>query len=423
VVPISDQQNDLDDYRFHPASMIVPLMEGKAFDILVADIEAHGLRKPCVLHQNQILDGRNRYKACRIARVACRFVRYTGNDPVAYVISHNVVRRHLNESQRAMVAARLATLRDGQRLDRQGAQICAATQAQAATRLNVSRRLVQNARKVLDHGIPDLVHAVDQGELKVSEAVKSATRLSPAQQAQALAEARANGKTLKTVLNNKLIATRNAAISRNNTELCAGTFDVIYADPPWQFDGDEISDRVTGKYPKMSTEDICRLPVATIAANDGYLFLWTTKHHFLHGDAMKVANAWGSKIVDWITLAKDESGVGRHTRHATEYLCICKRGNNLPAPPTDAVPRDWQNFPVRRQGEKPVEFYGIIERMTVGLNRRVELFARRRRNGWIAWGNQVPTEGGNGSLDVNGSAEDVNGSSLPQIPAQIEARQ
>ena len=78
-----------------------------------------------------------------------------------YVISLNLARRHLDESQRAMVAARLATLADGQ--TKGGAQICAASQPEAAARLTVSRRSVQHARVVLAQGIPALIAAVDQG--------------------------------------------------------------------------------------------------------------------------------------------------------------------------------------------------------------------------------------------------------------------
>jgi hypothetical protein len=58
------------------------------------------------------------------------FETYQGSDPAAYVIGINLLRRHLNESQRAMVAARLATLREGR--PSKTAQICAVSQSSAA---------------------------------------------------------------------------------------------------------------------------------------------------------------------------------------------------------------------------------------------------------------------------------------------------
>src|SRR5690606_33595186 len=82
-------------------------------------VTALGLREPPVLLGGRVLDGRNRYRACLEVGVAPRFVDFDGGegDALAYVVSLNLHRRHLSESQRAMVAARIANLRDGQRKD------------------------------------------------------------------------------------------------------------------------------------------------------------------------------------------------------------------------------------------------------------------------------------------------------------------
>ena len=83
----------------HPASQLFPLMEGADLDAFVADIAAHGLREPIVTHENMILDGRNRLLACEKANVPPSFrVWENSGDPVAYVVSMNLARRHLNES-------------------------------------------------------------------------------------------------------------------------------------------------------------------------------------------------------------------------------------------------------------------------------------------------------------------------------------
>ena len=91
----------------HPAAALFPLMKGPEFGLLVEDIDEHGLREPVVMHQGLVLDGRNRLRACEIAGKEPRFVEWDGvGSPLAFVLSRNLHRRHLSESQRAMIAAR-----------------------------------------------------------------------------------------------------------------------------------------------------------------------------------------------------------------------------------------------------------------------------------------------------------------------------
>jgi hypothetical protein len=158
------------ELEFHPIADVFPLIEGEAFDALVADIKVIGLGEPIVLFEDKILDGRNRYRACLAAGVKPRFERYVRSDPVRFVTSKNLIRRHLDESQRAMVAAKLATLTHGG--DRANLPLEVPTQAQAADLLNVSERSVRDARKVLDHGTPDQVQDVEAGKVAVSAAAK-----------------------------------------------------------------------------------------------------------------------------------------------------------------------------------------------------------------------------------------------------------
>jgi hypothetical protein len=126
------------------------------------------LKEPIALYEEKILDGRNRYRACLAANVEPRFVTFDGENPLAYVVSLNLHRRHLDESQRAMVADNIATLRHGG--DRSKASIDALKQSEAAELLNVSRPSVQRARIVHEQGAPEVVQAVERGELAVSAA-------------------------------------------------------------------------------------------------------------------------------------------------------------------------------------------------------------------------------------------------------------
>ncbi|MFH1264485.1 MAG: ParB N-terminal domain-containing protein [Planctomycetota bacterium] len=89
--------------EYHEAANIFPLSEDDELDALADDIRQHGLQVPVETLDGKIIDGRRRWLACIIAGVQPDVVEVDPDDPVAYVLSLNVDRRHLNESQRAMV--------------------------------------------------------------------------------------------------------------------------------------------------------------------------------------------------------------------------------------------------------------------------------------------------------------------------------
>ena len=96
--------------EFHPLAEIFPLIEGREFDELVADIKAHGLRCPIILHTDgRILDGRNRYLACLDAGVAPDYDNWDGVGLAAdFVQSLNGPRRHLDASAKQIAAGKFA---------------------------------------------------------------------------------------------------------------------------------------------------------------------------------------------------------------------------------------------------------------------------------------------------------------------------
>jgi hypothetical protein len=163
------------DLEFDPVAEIFPLMQGPEFDALVEDIKTNGLREPITMLGGKILDGRNRYLACRALGIEPTYrTGYIGTGtPLNYVVSLNLHRRHLDESQRAMVATKVATMKQGRPESKvANLQVKNITQSEAAKMLNISERSISSARKVLASGNPDLIKAVEQGELAVSKAAK-----------------------------------------------------------------------------------------------------------------------------------------------------------------------------------------------------------------------------------------------------------
>jgi ParB-like chromosome segregation protein Spo0J len=178
-------------HRFHPLVEIFPEMEKHAFAELVADIKANGIREPVTVHKNQILDGRNRWLACEVLGIPCPQRAYEGkeSDLLAFVFSKNFHRRHLDASQRAMIAAKIANMsHGGDRKSDQAAALPLVSQAEAGKRADVSERSVRDAVKVIAKAEPEVATAVGQGEGKipVSAAAKIAAH-PPEVQRQAVA--------------------------------------------------------------------------------------------------------------------------------------------------------------------------------------------------------------------------------------------
>jgi ParB-like chromosome segregation protein Spo0J len=108
-------------------------------------------------------------RACVEAGVEPRFVAFAGADAFAYVVAANVNRRHLNDGQRALSAARLATLRKGQKASNAA---FAVTQTEAAKLFNVSTDTIQRARLILEDGHQGMVEKVNAGTMSINAAYR-----------------------------------------------------------------------------------------------------------------------------------------------------------------------------------------------------------------------------------------------------------
>ncbi len=177
--------------KTHPYADLFPMMAEPELRELAADIKANGLGEPVVLLMGMILDGRNRFAACELAGVPVRTTEFDGDDALAFVLSKNLKRRHLTESQRAMLAADLANLSKGQNKPKTpqkreenaedapiGASdgepetpvIIAISQPEAAKVVGASKRSTQRAAKVKEVGGEKLADEVRQGRKTVAAA-------------------------------------------------------------------------------------------------------------------------------------------------------------------------------------------------------------------------------------------------------------
>lgn len=376
------------------------MMSDLEFAGLVDDIKANGLREPVWLHRDgRVIDGRNRYRACAELGVEPDTRTYQGDDAelVAFVVSLNLHRRHLNESQRSMVAERIANYgRGGDRRSDQTAnlQFEKVRLAEAAELLNVSERSVANARKVRELGVPELADAVTSRKISVSAAA-SIAQADEAEQREVIAvdderEIIRRAKEIKARQREVRVREKQAKVA----EIAArtpeplvhlGPFPVIYADPPWRYEHSESPEvrKVENQYPTMTLDEIKALDIP--AADDAVIFLWVTSPKLAEG--LDVMTAWGFTYRTSMVWVKDRIGMGYYARQQHEFLLIGRRGS-LPAPDPEDRPASVVTAPRGEHSAKPDEFYDLIERM-YPLAERCELFQRRPRQGWAGWGNQA----------------------------------
>ena len=170
---------------FHPACLAFPELPKDELQSLAADIKKHGLLNAITLLNNQILEGRSRYKACKIAGVEPHFVEWAGTgSPTEWVISQNLIRRHLTSSQRAVVALELLPLLEAEAKDRQRLSCGRGKKGvkkssnsttngratETAARMTHSNFSYVAAAKDIKEHAPELLDGVRDGRLSIPEA-------------------------------------------------------------------------------------------------------------------------------------------------------------------------------------------------------------------------------------------------------------
>ena len=168
-----------------------------------------------------------------------------------------------------------------------------------------------------------------------------------------------------------------------------GKYNVIYADPPWDISSfvlEKWESPLEDKYPTMTEEEIKALDIPNLCADDCVLFLWTTLSTL--PEALRILEHWGFKY--HITLTWDKVGGwssnGFHRR--TELVLVGYKGklSNVIKQEGEYIPTIFQEAK-REHSTKPEIMYKYIETRT--NSKKIELFARKKRDGWKVWGNEV----------------------------------
>lgn len=184
-------------------------------------------------------------------------------------------------------------------------------------------------------------------------------------------------------------------------------YEIIYADPPWDYGGKMQYDKSTiksenvgfkrkiflssaeFKYPTLKLKQLMQLDIPSITADDCILFMWTTGPQM--ANAVKLGEAWG---FEYKTVAfvwdKMIHNPGRYTLSQTEFVLAFKHGK-FPQPRGARNIRQMVEVPRQRHSEKPAVVIDGITKM-FPTQRKIELFARNNYIGWDNWGLEIPDE-------------------------------
>jgi N6-adenosine-specific RNA methylase IME4 len=180
----------------------------------------------------------------------------------------------------------------------------------------------------------------------------------------------------------KNIQEQKEVIKSENIKSVSGLYDVISVDPPWQYgrEYDAVSSRVASPYPEMSIEQIKAIELPF--KDDAILFLWTT-HKFLP-DSFEILKHWGFEYKATIVWNKEKMGMGAWFRMQCEFCLFAIKGTPFFNNTTE---RDIITEQRREHSRKPDSFFQMVNKVCTG--KKLEYFAREKRNGWDVFGNDT----------------------------------
>lgn len=343
---------------------LLPKLPEKEYQALKNSISEEGQHYPIIVNENkEILDGHHRYQVCLEVNREAKYETKLFENKLSekkFVIESNLLRRQLNDFQKIELGYPLLEIEKElgkQRMIKHGQtqeplssnELGGQARNIVAKKIGVSPTTFQRAITIIEKGSEDVKENVRKGKTSITYAYNS---------------------------------TKRKEQHREPPMLPVGVFDVIYADPPWEYYL-PLRGSPDMHYPTMKTEDVCELEIPT--SENSVLFLWATNPKL--EDALKVIRAWGFKYKTNMVWVKNKFGTGYYFRGQHELLLVATKGK-IPIPTEETRFPSVLEASVKKHSDKPIEAYGIIEQMYP--NRKyLELFARQKREKWESWGSEI----------------------------------
>ena len=356
---------------------LIRSLTDEEFKVLEDNLKNNGCRDPItVLEDNTIIDGHNRYKICRNHNIEYRTFTQKGLDTDAdiklWMLYNQIGKRNYNNFDKSLVAIEIEKLELVKAKERQGTRNdlkednippdlreCSKhnneSLVKAAKKAGIGYETVRKTKHILEKAPEEVIAKVRKGDVSIDRAYQKIQRAERLE--------------------------KNKA-----TQWPEGKYRVIYADPPWQY-GDERSGMggAIDHYPTMSYRDLCDLPVSEIAEDNAVLFMWTTSP--LLETSLDLLNNWRFHYKTQFIWDKVKHNMGHYNSVRHEILLIATKGSCTPDNKKlfDSVQTIERTD---KHSEKPEEFRNIIDTLYTKGN-KIELFARKKVEGWEAYGNEV----------------------------------
>ena len=257
--------------------LIPPLMPAER-DGLEHSLIEHGCREPLVLWRNTLLDGHHRHEICTEHGIAFDVVNYSFDDQnaaMAWVIENQFSRRNLTLYQRGELALKLKPLvaEAAEKRMKGGHPVPNLAQGKARDELAAAAGVSHGTLAKVEY----LAEHADAETKEKLSAPKQAGGVSVDAAYKAVRKARQQAAHAKQRNDASAVAGRTCCV--DDLSVLAEQrkrFGTIYADPPWLYGNQGTRAATSNHYAGMTVEEIAALPVASLAAPDAHLHLWTT---------------------------------------------------------------------------------------------------------------------------------------------------
>lgn len=374
---------------------LMPDLAEDEYKGLESSLVGEGCRDPLVVWNGIILDGHNRYKICTKHNIIFKIVTQnlsSREEAMVWIIDNQIHRRNLNAFQRGELALKKESIirlkakeneikagklfgKGHKNIDPKGCPIldnpieAIDTKKELAELAKVSHGTMGKIQKIAEKATEDQKHELREGKASINEVYKQ------------IRTTERREERMQNILE----------LSTQETEDLdsLGKFPIILADPPWEYEHSYTdSRRVDNQYPTMSLEQLKEMDIESISCEDCLLFLWVVNPKV--EEAIELINAWGFIYRTNFVWIKDKIGMGVYGRQRHELLFIARKGN-IPVPMPEDRPDSVIEAPRTEHSKKPEQAYEYIERMYPDLP-KLEMFARTKRAGWFAWGNEVEAQ-------------------------------